>query len=61
MADATNSDPGCLASIAFLGYIAAFDSVDHIFLDEAMQISGASIKTRAVIRSIYQSASAIVR
>ena len=50
-----------LASLTFLDYIAAFDSVDHIFLDEALGISGASCKTRAIIRSIYSSASAIVR
>ena len=62
MAEATaNEDPECLASIAFLDYIAAFDSVDHVFLDEAMKVSGASLKTRAIIRSIYQSASAVVR
>ena len=50
-----------LASLTFLDYIAAFDSVDHIFLDEALGISGASSKTRAIIRSIYSSASTIVR
>ena len=32
-----------------------------MFLDEAMKVSGASLKTRAIIRSIYQSASAVVR
>ena len=31
-----------LASIAFLDYIAAFDSVDHAFLDESLRHAGAS-------------------
>jgi hypothetical protein len=50
-----------LASIAYLDYIAAFDSIDHVFLDEALQHGGASNKTRAIIRSIYRGASAVVR
>ena len=33
-ADAISRKP--IASIAFLDYIAAFDSVDHAFLDEAL-------------------------
>ena len=53
--------PPDLASIAFLDYIAAFDSIDHVFLDEALRHGGASPKTRALIRSIYHGASAMVR
>ena len=59
--DPNGSDTDALASFAFLDYIAAFDSVDHVFLDEALQASGASNKTRAVIRSIYSGCSAVVR
>ena len=54
------SDTTPLASIAFLDYIAAFDSIDHCFLDEALRHGGASDKTRAIIRSIYKNASAMV-
>eukprot|EP01048_Picozoa_sp_COSAG05_P002853 COSAG05_NODE_124_length_17559_cov_8.898643_19_plen_150_part_00 len=50
-----------LASIAFLDYIAAFDSIDHIFLDEALAAGGATTKIRMLIRSIYSNASAMVR
>ena len=50
-----------LASIAFLDYIAAFDSVDHAFLDESLRHAGASPKSRAILRSIYRKANACVR
>ena len=50
-----------LASIAFLDYIAAFDSVDHAFLDESLRHAGASPKSRGILRSIYSKANAVVR
>lgn len=50
-----------LASIAFLDYIATFDSIDHCFLDEALYHAGATEKTRALIRAIYRNATATVR
>ena len=49
-----------LASIAFLDYIAAFDSVDHAFLDESLRHAGASPKSRGILRSIYSKANAVV-
>ena len=50
-----------LASIVFLDYIGTFDSIDHCFLDEALRHGGASDKTRACNRSVYNNASAMVR
>ena len=47
--------------VTFLDYRAAFDSVSHKFLDEALREAGCSNKTRAIFRGIYQSASAVVR
>ena len=47
--------------VTFLDYRAAFDSVSHKFLDEALGEAGCSNKTRAIFRGIYQSASAVVR
>ena len=39
-----------LASVAFLDYIATFDSVDHAFLDEALKLADASDKTCSILR-----------
>ena len=45
----------------FIDYVAAFDSVSHKFLDEALAEANASDKTRAIFRAIYSKASAVVR
>ena len=39
-------------------YTAAFDTVSHKFLDEALAEAGAPIKVRAMFRAVYSSASA---
>ena len=45
-------------TINFVDYAAAFDSVSHKFLDEALAKAGASNKMRAMVRAVYASASA---
>ena len=45
----------------FIDYSAAFDSVSHKFLDEALRDAGASNKTRAMFRAMYKAASANVK
>ena len=40
----------------FLDYEAAFDSVSHLFLDEALGAAGASDKIRSIFRAIYSKA-----
>ena len=44
--------------VTFIDYSAAFDSVSHKFLDEALHAAGASNKTRAMFRAIYRAATA---
>ena len=44
--------------VSFIDYRAAFDSVDHKFLDRALQRAGATPKTRALFRVIYSKANA---
>ena len=44
--------------VTFIDYSAAFDSVSHKFLDEALREAGASDKTRAMFRAIYRAATA---
>ena len=58
---ATIAKTNVIASGTFLDYVAAFDSIDHVFLDEALQLGGASPKVSAIIRSIYNQAIAVVR
>ena len=58
---AASANTDIIASATFLDYVAAFDSIDHVFLDEALQLGGASPKIRAIIRSIYNQATAVVR
>ena len=60
-ASTSNDQNETLASVVFLDYIAAFDSVDHAFLDEALKYAGASDKTRSILRAIYSKANAVVR
>ena len=45
----------------FIDYTAAFDTVSHKFLDEALGKAGASNKCRKMFRKIYEVASAVVR
>ena len=45
-------------TINFIDYAAAFDSVSHKFLDETLLRAGASNKMRAMVRAVYESASA---
>ena len=45
-------------AITFIDYTAAFDTVSHKFLDEALAEAGAPIKVRAMFRAVYSSASA---
>ena len=54
-------DKGSLLVSAFIDYVAAFDSVSHHFLDEAMAEAGGSDKCRMVFRAIYGKATAVVR
>ena len=44
--------------VTFIDYTAAFDSVSHKFLDQALARAGASNKSRAIFRAIYNAASA---
>ena len=47
--------------VTFIDYSAAFDSVSHKFLDEALRDAGASDKTRVMFRAMYKAASANVK
>ncbi len=49
------------AVLVFIDFVAAFDSVSHKLLDEALGEAGASDKSRAVFRAIYSKAAAAVR
>ena len=44
--------------LTFIDYSAAFDSVSHRFLDEALKKAGTSNKSRAMFRAMYEAASA---
>ena len=55
-------DQGQEICATFIDYTAAFDSVSHKFIDEALeQAGGASVKTRRMFRAIYNSASATTK
>lgn len=45
-------------AISFIDYSAAFDTISHKFLDEALEAAGAPVKIRALFRAIYDAASA---
>ena len=47
--------------ITFIDFVAAFDSVSHRFLDLALFEAGASEKSRAIFRAIYDKAAARVK
>ena len=50
-----------LLRLALLGFVAAFDSVSHIYLDQALAAAGASDHSRFLFRAIYQNATGCVR
>ena len=45
-------------AITFIDYSAAFDTISHKLLDEALEAAGAPVKIRALFRAIYDAASA---
>ena len=45
-------------AISFVDYSAAFDTISHKFLDEALEAAGAPVKIRAIFRAMYDAASA---
>ena len=45
-------------AIAFIDYSAAFETISHNFLDEALEAAGAPVKIRALFRAMYEAASA---
>ena len=47
--------------VTFIDFAAAFDSVSHKFLDEALANAGAKRKTRALLRAIYSAAQGAVQ
>ena len=51
-------DKGKELYVSFIDYSAAFDTVSHKFIDRALAEAGASVKTRAIFRAIYQAATA---
>ncbi len=47
--------------LTFIDYSAAFDSVSHRFMDQALESACASNKVRAMVRAMYSAATAEVR
>ena len=47
--------------VTFIDYKAAFDSLSHKFIDAVLNRAGASRKSRAIFRAIYEAAKGIVR
>jgi hypothetical protein len=45
----------------YIDYSAAFDTVSHKFIDKALKAAGASNKSRALFRAIYEAASATTK
>ena len=54
-----NTNTKC--TLTYIDYIAAFDSASHKFLDRALSKAGASRKTRAMFRAIYEVAVGVAR
>ena len=48
------------AYIVFIDFVAAFDSVSHKLLDQALAAAGAKDKSRAIFRAIYAKATVVV-
>ena len=49
------------AVVTFIDYTAAFDTESQLFLDEALNAAGVSIKLRRIIQSVFHAASGCVR
>ena len=49
---------GKTIAVTFVDYSAAFDTVSHKCVDEALGIAGVSAKVRSMFRAVYKSASA---
>ena len=47
--------------VTYIDYSAAFDSVSHKFIDATLADAGASRKTRAIFRAIYEAAAGVAR
>ena len=47
--------------VTYIDYSAAFDSISHKFLDKSLKKAGASRKTRAIFRAIYDAAEGTAR
>jgi hypothetical protein len=47
--------------VTFIDFSAAFDTVSHFFLDQALEEAGASVKCRAIFREIYEKAKGRVK
>ena len=45
-------------AISFIDYSAAFDTISHKFLNEALEAAGAPVKIRSLFRAMYEAASA---
>ena len=54
-----NKNSKCV--VTYIDYTAAFDSVSHKFMDAVLAKAGASKKSRAIFRAIYEAASGIAR
>ena len=52
-------DSRCI--VTFIDFAAAFDSVSHKYIDEALAKAGASTKCRRIFRAIYAAASGVAR
>ena len=53
------NDKRCV--VTYIDYSAAFDSVSHKFIDKTLTHAGASRKTRAIFRAIYEAAAGVAR
>ena len=49
------------AVVTFIDYTAAFDTVSHKFLDQALSSAGISTKLRRIVQAIFSAASGCVR
>jgi exonuclease III/uncharacterized C2H2 Zn-finger protein len=54
-----NAEKSCV--VTFIDFSAAFDTVSHFFLDQALEESNCGPKCRAIFREIYRKASARVK
>ena len=54
-----NNNSKCV--VTYIDYTAAFDSVSHKFMDATLAKAGASVKSRAIFRAIYEAASGMAR